>query len=84
MTIRVTEEFIKIGKRSKGFDCPVALALTHAGIIGACVGTTSFSYLSIKDSKVINRDWNNFKVQSFINSYDAGKAVEPIEFNLVL
>lgn len=87
-TIHVTQEDIHQGICKDKESCAIALALKHTYLDEIdYVEVESFD--SIKISDEYDRWWqvnicedDDFKVQSFIDNFDAGENVEPMSFRI--
>ena len=71
--IHVTQEHIDTGKQESCIECPIALAVYDA--IGLCVNVDPQFACSTSKPKTIRR---------WINRFDDGRAVRPIDFTLEL
>ena len=78
--IVVTQQHIDLGKRKCPGECPVALAAQDAGYHRPSVWLRSMSF--VKD---LNRQFGFLPniVTQFIQDYDEGKVVGPMEFELL-
>ncbi len=85
MKITVTEEDIKLGKRSSMAACPVALAIKRiTKNTSVLIDERYVSWLqrdSIKLPSMVYKD-TPADVQWFIKNFDDGVVVEPFEFEL--
>jgi len=87
-TIHVTQEDIHQGVCENKESCAIALALRHTYLDEIdYVEVERFD--SIKMSSSDDRWWqvnicedDDFKVQSFIDTFDAGEKVEPMSFKI--
>lgn len=77
MKIQVTQQHIEQGKHCDPLKCPVALAITAAGVNHA--GVTQ-SRLVVGDNWIFLPD----AVYNWIARFDARKPVSPIEFEVDL
>lgn len=83
--VRISRTHIKKGKRTSNCDCPVALALSAAGLIGPSV-YPDVLYFDHPDS--FDRPGNYKRVRfepsravvRFIDKFDIGKPVRPFNF----
>lgn len=96
MTIHVTAQHIKDGKRNDCCICPVALAMKDAGFPTAMVGTErlhpytglpALPYeLHKRMEKILTMQLEGIlsprTVVNFVLDFDAGKQVEPFSFEL--
>lgn len=79
MTIRVTKQHIAKGLAHKCTSCPIALAMTDAGLSDVSVGSYDATYF---------RDGCFFRVQfpiaisNRIEQFDLGYEIEPFSFEL--
>ena len=78
--ITVTQEHIDKGDVGSSHSCPVAIACKDAGLIDPCVDKLVISQ-ELSDGAVIGI-YTPIKVAEFIENFDAGKEVKPIEFEL--
>ena len=76
MRIKVTQDHIRRGLKSNRYSCPIALALNEAGVVGA----------SVDNYAVVTSDGSFHALPTvaakFIFAFDAGKQVEPLEFDI--
>ena len=87
-TIEVTQQDIDQGVCENKESCAIALALRHTYLVKIdYVEVERFD--SIKMSSSDDRWWqvnicedDDFKVQSFIDNFDAGENVEPMSFKI--
>ncbi len=77
MRIQVTSEDLANGRRRDARGCPVALALNRAGILH--FGVTGMLVWFAEGQRCVLLPT---AVQEWIRAYDAGVAMEPIEFEL--
>jgi len=77
MTIKVTQEHIRNGKRSRSTECPVALAILES---------TGHYPQVFKTGVRLGRDWfyHTKATEEFINAFDSDRPVAPFEFDLPL
>lgn len=80
MTIEVTPEDIRMGKRNMLCSCPVALAIKRAtGAERVAVGGTDALWVSDNEPLKVNLP---IEARSFIFAFDEGGQVTPFTFDL--
>jgi len=78
MTIKVTADHIKRGRRAQCFECPVALALDEA--TGQFWKVKSASLYNVTSNLQIHNV--PLSVTTFVRDFDDGRIVSPFEFEL--
>lgn len=84
-TIKVTDNYIKLGIRKLCRNCPVALAIRDTIPHILADVTLHEIYISNKDDIRMNNALvyhSPTKVVSFVKAFDSGLPVEPFEFEL--
>lgn len=78
MTINITQEDIKKGKKRDCATCPVALGMKRAGLYGAVYPAEYFDYVKRFYIRLPQEAIN------FIKAFDGDLLVEPFSFSLTL
>jgi hypothetical protein len=79
MLIQVTQDDIQNGERWNGHQCPIALAMFRAGIRFPSICRNTIMWYEDHEFKAIEPEP---LVSKFINDFDNGYSVDPIEFEL--
>ena len=79
MKIKVTKRDVSGGDQDNTASCPVALACRRAGLHSPSVSNSRIYFG--KDNERVYLEFP-LKVVKFIEDYDSGKKVKPLEFNL--
>ena len=88
MRIKVTQECIESGsKGSRSKSCPVAMAMSVAGLYSPSVGLSMSWWGRVRRDAATGRRFRSGcdippEVSEFIHRFDRGKSVEPFEFEL--
>lgn len=84
MRIRVTQKHIQDGEAGETGRCPIALALSEAGMFCPSVGSFGI-YLNSEGKIGDDRERHVFlprEAQDFVENFDDGSGVDPFEFNI--
>ncbi|QEM41480.1 hypothetical protein SEA_FORZA_11 [Gordonia phage Forza] len=90
LTVTVTEDDIREGKKNSPLSCPIALAIRHSGpnVEHACVGREDVSVEWAPPTRASVRPRGEYRMpkeaSEFIHRVDNGLAVEPFEFTMTL
>lgn len=79
MRIEVTQAHIKNGKRQRCVACPVALAMTDAGIEDAFAGPSDL--MGVLTNQIFSVDTPT-EVRDFMRLFDGGRTVKPFSFEI--
>lgn len=86
MIIKVTQEHIDKGKKANGYYCPVSLAIRETMpltvVNTGCIKIYIYNKTDLDLVKLIKCVATPSRIADFINDFDKGYKVKPIEFEL--
>lgn len=77
--IIVTEDHIENGDKNSSDECPIALSLSDMGCKDVEVSTETVTFIYNTKDYLFDLPW---KAKKFINSFDGGDYVKPLQFTL--